>query len=276
VFRSYRPGPPLNEFVDCFWLADNAQTPRKEQILPGATIELVVNLCDDEVRIYDAEHLAQYRRLSGIVLSGTYSRAFACDATQHASMLGVHFKPGGAYPFLGAKASELADSHADLQDFWGRPAVELREQLFSAKTPLQRFRVMEKALTERLQYSVKRHPAIPAALHLFGPTGTGAAVREAAREVGISKRYFIQLFREEVGLTPKLFCRLLRFQRARALAQQLASVLDWAQLANECGYFDQSHLINDFEQFSGLSPARFLQQLQPDAQLKENHLPIRI
>jgi hypothetical protein len=58
----------------------------------------------DEIRIYDPAQLERCRRLSGVVLSGTYSRAFACDATQHTAIFGVHFKSGGAFPFLGTRA----------------------------------------------------------------------------------------------------------------------------------------------------------------------------
>lgn len=286
-FLSHRPGLPLSEFVDCFWLAANVQSSRQERILPSATIELVINLREDEVRIYDPAQLERCRRHSGIVISGTYSRPFACDGAQHASMFGVHFKPGGAFPFLGAQASELVDTHADLADLWGRSALDVREELCEAKTPGKRFQIIEEVLIERLRCSPKRHPAVPTALHMFGSAGTGAAVRDAARESGVCKRHFIHLFSAEVGLTPKLFCRLLRFQRARVLVQrfgdvrrgrvepaQIPSVLDWAGLAATCGYFDQSHLINEFEEFSGLSPGQYLRQHQPDARLKDNHVPV--
>ena len=287
LFSTYRPGPPLDEFVDSFWIAANAQAPRKERILPSGTFELVLNLRDDEIRVYDPAELHRCRRLSGAVLSGTYSRAFACDASQHAAMFGVHFKPGGAFPFIGTRASDLADTHADLADVWGRAADEVRERLCSAETPIQRFHVMERFLARRLRLSPKLHPAVPVALRMFGSGGTGAAVRDAAREVGVSGRHFVRLFSAEIGLTPKLFCRLLRFQRARRLAANLVRVRpdrvarpeitvvhDWAELATTCGYFDQSHLINDFEEFSGLSPTHYLRQGQPDARLKENHVLI--
>ena len=287
LFQSYRPGPPLSEFVDCFWTAVNAQASRKERILPSATFELVVNLRDDEVRIYDPARLEPFRRFSGAVLSGTYSRAFACDAMQHASMFGVHFKPGRAFPFLGVRASDLADTHVDLADVWGRSALELREELCTAKTPVQRFNVMERILTARLERAPPLHPAISVALQMFGSSGVSAAVGDAARALGVSRRHFIQLFSAEVGLTPKLFCRLLRFQQARVHAErfaraepdrvvpaQIRSVVDWARLATTCGYFDQSHLIKDFEEFSGLSPTHYLRQLQPDARLKDNHVAI--
>jgi transcriptional regulator GlxA family with amidase domain len=221
-------------------------------------------------------------------MSGTYSGVFVCDAMQHESMLGVHFKPGGAFPFLGALAGELADAHADLADLWGRSALELRERLCEVATPRERFRVTEEVLTDRLlRRSSKSHPVLPMALNMFGTVGTGALVRDVAREAGLCQRRFIQLFRAQVGLTPKLFCRLLRFQRARILAEQIETLrlgraqetratraFDWAQLASTCGYFDQSHLINDFEEFSGLSPTEYIRHNQRDGQLKDNHVPL--
>ncbi len=95
-YLTHAPGPPLSEFVDYFWLFEGGQTPRKERIVPSGTIELVINLHDDEVRIHDREQPEQPKRFSGAVLSGTYSSIFVIDAMQHESMLGVHFKPGGA------------------------------------------------------------------------------------------------------------------------------------------------------------------------------------
>ena len=85
------------------------------------------------------------------MFSGTYSRSFICNALQHQAIMGVHFKPGGAFPFLNAEATELTDSHANLPDLWGRFGVELRERLCTASTPQERFRIMEAALRARLK-----------------------------------------------------------------------------------------------------------------------------
>jgi AraC-like DNA-binding protein len=272
-YVTYYPGPPISEFVDYFWLFEGGQTARKERIVPSGTSELVINLRDDEVRIHDRERPEKHRRFSGAVLSGTYSSIFVIDAMQHESMLGVHFKPGGAFPFLGTLASELRDAHADLADLWGQSALELRERLCTVSSHRKRFQVVEEVLTRRLRRSRKGHPAVPIALYLLGPAGIGASVRNVAREVGICQRRFSQVFAAQVGLPPKLFSRILRFQRARALADQINRP-DWAQLASTCGYFDQSHLINDFQEFSGFSPTEYLRRHQPDGRLKSNHVPI--
>ena len=124
-YRSYTPAPPLGDFVDRFWLCSDAPPHRRERILPSGTIELVVNLLEDEIRIYDPSHPDRCTRMSGAILSGAYSRFFVIDPLQHAAILGVHFKPGGAFPFLGAPAGELADTHVDVETLWGPPAGEL-------------------------------------------------------------------------------------------------------------------------------------------------------
>jgi AraC-like DNA-binding protein len=197
---------------------------------------------------------------------------------QHESMLGVHLKPGGAFPFLGALASELTDAHADLPDLWGRPANQLRERLCDAISPRDRFQIMEQVLINRLSRSPKGRFAVAIALNAFGPYGTGASVRDVAREVSICQQRFRKVFADQVGLTPKIFCRILRFQRALALAKQVEKV-DWARLASTCGYCDQSHLINDFRQFSGFTPTEYLHRLrkhQHDGRLKSHHVPVPV
>jgi AraC-like DNA-binding protein len=282
-YLTHVPDSPLSEFIDYLWLVADGQSSRKERILPGGTVELVVNLSEDEIRIHHPARLEEYKRFSGAVISGTYTGPFVCDGAQHKSMLGVHFKPGGAFPFLGVLASELAGGHANLVDLWGPSAIQLRERLCCATAARERFRIAEGFLANRLRRGVIRHSAVTTALGLFGPAGTGMSVREVAAHVELSQRHFIQLFTSQVGLSPKLFCRLLRFQRAWTLAQQSGSVrrghvqperaiceVDWAQLAVECGYFDQSHLIRDFQQFSSSTPTECRQSRSVD--LLRNHL----
>jgi AraC-like DNA-binding protein len=275
LFLTYAPGLPISEFVDYFWLFDGGQTPRKERIVPSGTTELVINLRDDEIRIHNRAQ-SKHKLFSGAVVSGPYSSTFVVDAMQHESMLGVHFKPGGAFPFLGALASELTDAHVDLADLWGRSGLELRERLCVVSSHRQRFQIMEKVLTDRLRRSRKGHVAIAIALDGFGPNGTDTSVRAVAREVGLCQRRFRNVFAAQVGLTPKVFCRILRFQRVRSLADQIEKP-DWAQIASICGYFDQSHLINDFQEFSGFNPTQYLRRLRPNQQdgcLKSHHVPL--
>jgi AraC-like DNA-binding protein len=240
----------------------------RERILPSGTIELVFNLVDDEIRIYDPAQLCRCTRLSGAVVSGPYRGCFAIDPLQHASIMGVHFKPGGAFPFFGA-SDELADAHIDLEAFWGRAAGEVRERL-AAATPARRFALLEEVLLARWHHSWRQHTAVAWALDEFEQSGGQVSVSDAAHRVGLSQRRFIQAFSREVGLTPKLYCRIQRFQRARQAIQKLTAP-DWAAVAVSYGYFDQSHLIRDFRAFSGLRPVAYAQQASDQVLL--NHVP---
>ncbi len=257
-FSSYEPAPPLGNFVHRFWDATYTPSHARVRILPAGAIELVINLSDDEIRVYDSRQPEQCRRLPGIVISGAYGGALDIDPMQHASMMGVHFKPGGAFRFFGEVIGELANRHLPLELLWGRTALALREKLCSARSPRRRFRILEETLLARLQRFTE-HPAVALALDIFGPAGVGDSVRAAASRVGLSERRLIQLFTAHVGLTPKLFCRVLRFQHARKVTQQSAS-LNWAELALACGYYDQSHFIRDFQTFSGFCPTEYLRR----------------
>jgi AraC-like DNA-binding protein len=268
--RTHIPGPPLDAYIDRFWLCSDAPPHPRERILPSGTIELVINLGDDEIRVYDPSQAARPRRYSGAVVSGPYRSCFLIDPRQHASIIGVHFRPGRAVPLLGVPACELADAHLDLESLWGPTAAELRERLCTAATPAKRFAVLEEVLLGRLRRRPPRHGAIPIALDALEQADTAVRIRDLAARVGLSQRRFIQLFAAEVGMTPKLYGRVRRFQRARELVRKAAEP-DWAAVAVSCGFFDQSHLIRDFGEFSGLSPMSYLNQRSDHVLL--NHVP---
>lgn len=267
LYSSHTPMAPLADFVEYFWSLSDAPAHAQERIVPSGTLELVVNLHEDVVRIYDPADPARCRRFSGAVVSGAYRSYFVIDTREHASMVGVHFRPGGARAVLGLPPGELADTHLDLETLWGGRARQLRERLCSARDPVERFRILEAALLASLRAMPERQRAVNFALERLGRGGS--SVGDVAEELALSRRRFIELFTADVGITPKLFGRVRRFQRALAMAER-PRVPDWAQLALECGYFDQSHMIRDFVHFSGFSPAALLRHR--GARVKENHV----
>jgi AraC-like DNA-binding protein len=121
------------------------------------------------------------------------------------------------------------------------------------------------------------HPAVSLALQGLTNNNHRAAVRDLARSAGYSERRFIDLFKLEVGLKPKIFNRIQRFQRVLAHAHCMTHP-DWARIAFDYGYFDQSHLIRDFVAFSGFTPADYVRRLDDlrnkCLQVKFNHLPL--
>jgi AraC-like DNA-binding protein len=258
IFNFYKPNPPLSKFVDRFWLYEGYVPEHKtERILPTGTLELAINLRQNELRFYDAERPEDCSRLSGAIVSGASGRGFTPDTPEETFLIGVHFKPGGAFPFLGLPAGKLADTHVDLETLWGPSAGRLRECLCEARTSTERFLLLHEALLSRLCHGVEQHYAVSAALEMFGKNQARPRVREAAKYLGLSQRRFIQVFKAEVGVTPKLFSRIQRFQQTRTFIQHNPS-LNWAELAVDLGYFDQSHFIREFLEFSGFSPTDYI------------------
>jgi len=236
--------------------------------VPTGTQELVINLETNAFDIRRANEQACPQRFSGAMVSGCYSQYFVIDTRAHANLLGVHFKPGGARPILGLPVGALADAHVDLDRLWGPIAQELRERLAHASGTPEQFRILELEMLKRLARDSRpdTDPAMAHALDLL--TRQRRTVGAVAQELGLTGRRFIERFSAEVGMTPKLYARVWRFQRA--IMQARTKRTNWVELALHAGYCDQSHLIRDFVSFSGASPSALL--CQSDRVPKEHHL----
>jgi AraC-like DNA-binding protein len=243
AFRLYRPGGALAPFVAFFWSCDRyAASHANERVLPTGTADLLFR--------GDTWHALR----GG--LSGPRSKYVTIETGAAFAAVGVHFNPGGAYPFFGGATLDLVDTSTPLADLMGAAADELLEHLACATTAEDRFRVLEQMLLARLARFVPQ-PPIRLALDLFNRSGGLMTVGTVVQRVGIPRRRFVEEFRSEVGLSPKAFCRLRRFS---AVLERVASLerADWADVAQAAGYWDQAHFNHDFREFCGLTPSEYL------------------
>jgi AraC-like DNA-binding protein len=254
-FRSRRPHPSLAAYVDYYWRLSDAPKHDREHVAPSGTLEIVFNLHEDAIWILDPSDPERVARYSGAVVSGAHRGYFVIDTRAHAAIIGVHFRPGGAAPLLGVPPALLADRHADLEAIWGARAAELRDRLCAAGDVDEQFRILDGALMRRLDSEVRPRADVQVAMRRL--VRANVQVGDVAAELAMSRRRLIEIFAAEVGVTPKVFSRIRRFKRAAALAKRSASP-DWAQLAQACGYADQSHLVREFVSLSGLSPTALL------------------
>ena len=242
------------------WLHEGAAPAHPaERRLPNAQMDLIVNLRGDPVRLRDPKQGEWDECIRGPVLSGAQSRFIVLDTASQSSMMGVSFKAGGAFAFVREPASEFSDCYLPLEETWGAGAADLHERLLESSTPAKRFQTVEAFLLARLAAARARHPAVTIALRELTRASGPPAISELVRRAGVSPRRLIELFRKEVGLPPKLVSRIQRFQRALQTLDERRHV-DWARLALDCGYYDQSHLVRDFHDFVGLSPTVYLAQ----------------
>jgi AraC-like DNA-binding protein len=265
------PQPPLSEFIHFLWLYDGYSQPHaKERILPSGEMQLVINLLEDESRFYDRDAPERCHRFRGALFYGSHSQYQVIDTAEQASVIGVHFRPGGAFPFLRMPAGELRETTLSLETLWGAAAVDLRDQLLEAPTHRARFEILERALlAEYYRRRAERHGAVDFALRRILRTPHLTAIQSVTEQIGLSPKRFIQVFRDETGFTPKVFCRIRRFQQALERIDASRSV-DWARVALDSGYFDQAHFIHDFRAFSGIKPSTYL----ASKTRHQNHVPL--
>lgn len=257
LYRMHQPGPPLDEFVHWFWFYSDLHADHtRERILPDGTFELVIDLSEVPRRLYDRNNQHLFREFRGSWLSGSRADFIVIDVVQRTSMIGIRFKPGGAAVFLEMPADELTGRVEETHGIWGRAMEDLQTQLLEEHSVDRRFALLEQFLRDRLTVPHRRDP-ITHALRRLTASPDVERTSELAAELGLSQKHFISLFRSRVGLTPKKFCRVRRFQKALHEIEANHS-LDWAGLAVATGYYDQSHFIHDFHAFSGMNPSAYL------------------
>jgi methylphosphotriester-DNA--protein-cysteine methyltransferase len=245
----YVPGPPLADFVEFLWYFRGTEMSNaKERVLPTGAVDLIIRL--DSARASD----------SGI--QGPRTHSVVIRTSSRFELLGVHFKHGGAFPFVPLPVGELHDVGVSVSDLWGESSAEnLLSELHDAPSAERRFRVVERWLVRLAADRLQNHPAVTFAMRALRSDPFGSTA-EVADRTGYSQRRFIELFRNEVGLRPKQFHRLLRFRKVIAAVQGKADV-DWMDVGLSAGYFDQAHLIHDFREFSDLTPERYLRFRTP-------------
>jgi AraC-like DNA-binding protein len=266
------PRPPLSEFVRLLWLYDGYSQPHaKERALPTGQMQLIVNLLEDRSCMFDREDTGRERTFRGAIVSGAHSEYQVIPTAAQSYIMGACFQAGGAFPFLRMPASELCETTVSLEALWGcADAAELRERLLAARTHQARFQILEQVLlTELLRQDAGPNAAVRFALGRFACAPQTASIGGVTERTGLSAKRFIQAFRDATGFTPKLFCRILRFQRALECIEESRNV-EWTRVALDCGYFDQAHFIHDFRAFSGINPSTYLAHRTPH----RNHVPL--
>jgi len=262
--------PELRAFVKTFWAttpSDNstALTASRERVLPTGEMHLAFRF-SSPLRLFRNIDDATGYTVGQAVVGGVRASFCVKDISDPSSSVGVQLRAGAAEMLFGMPADELAERHTLLDDLWGRAATSILDQLQHARTPEGRLDLLESILISRVTAVRRLHPAVAHALTRFRVVGS---INEIVKETGYSHRRFIALFRREVGLPPKAFTRVLRFQHAINRVASDPSV-EWTDLALDAGYSDQSHFNREFREFAGVTPEEYRTISPPSA----NHLPI--
>ena len=256
-YSEIKPRPPLSRFVECFWtLEGEEQSPQPERILPDGCIELILNFGAKFSQHCDDNRSLQPRNF----LVGQMTGPILISPTGPSELVGIRFHPGGTLPFLRLPLEEVTDEVVELGSLSSKLERELLDAVSESSSLPQRIAAVEVFLTRSVIANLEHSRVMRLAAKIVETAGA-VSVDQLANDAGISSRQLERRFLREVGVGPKLLGRIIRFQQVfRAVEQRNAA---WSAVALECGYYDQAHLIRDFNQFAQQTPAVLFSHQSP-------------
>ena len=255
VYLERFPAAPLAGFVRALWYSHAPDLPHgRERMLPGGCVQVILSLARDF--LLDCPEGSPVLRRPPSLLVGARSVYEIVDNSDMAELIGVVFEPAGFAQFVREPVDRFSNQTTDLEDVWGPAVRSLRDRLRELPDPQAKLQLFEAFLLQKSAANLSRNYMVQFAVSRFGAVPGMSTVRDVARATGLSERRFSQVFRESVGLSPKVWCRVQRFQRA---VRQLHAGRDlpWADLALDCGFYDQSHFANEFRAFSGIDATTY-------------------
>lgn len=256
-YTEIKPAIQLARFIECYWTLESdgntGAPPPCEPILPDGCVELILNFGAQFVEHYDGK----VRRQPVNFLVGQMTRPMLIAPTGSVCVIGIRFHPGGTLPFFRLPMHEMTNSTVELGVINNNLARGLFERAGQELSLLQKVRAVETCLNEWARNSRQDSWILDLAANIVNEAGQ-VSVDTLASNAGVSARQLERRFLQEVGVAPKLLCRILRFQRIfRSIDENDGR---WATVAADCGYYDQAHLIRDFKQFTGETPSLFIDQ----------------
>jgi len=248
-YAEIRPSPRLEPFIYSFWILEHdGDDAAPQRIVPDGHCELILNWSEP----FEALQNSEWRRQPRCFLAGQIDGPLLLRPRGPASMLGIGFHPHGAARLLALPMHELTGRFTPLEDLSQALARDLHRAL-EMPDPVA---AVDTALLSAATKARRGDLAIDEAVRRITEAKGTTEVSAIARELGLSTRQFERRFHTVVGLPPKLFCRIERFNHVfRALGRGSGN---WVDTAIECGYYDQAHLIRECKSLAGITPAVLL------------------
>ncbi|MCC5907777.1 MAG: AraC family transcriptional regulator [Balneolaceae bacterium] len=249
------PGPKLEEYVRFFWILESGelQTPYVFRTMADNCTELLFHY-KGTFREIKPDGSREESFLSGIHSQSAIYRRFTTDHSF--GIFGVYLYPFAAPVLLNASPAELTGEMPGIHSVLGRRGRMLEEQMLLARNNHERLRIITDFLESRIEQSTgEEHPARRAVRYVI-QSKKMQPVSKLAGMFHLSERQFTRKFREYSGMSPKLCMRITRFEEVCSRYGQ-TECTNLAKLALESGYYDQSHFIRDFKEFSGYEPGEY-------------------
>jgi len=249
-YKEFAPCDELKPYVECFWTQSSSDT----VVIPHLSFDKIVpDGCIDF--LFRIEPTLNQSSVTASII-GTMTTSIDVPKG-NSKIVAVRFKPGGSLPFLSTPANLITDQDIDLASVWGDRISQLTDQIFNAVDLYQATQVLEKELLTKLHTSQNINPIITRLIDSIETRIEDVTVDDFIQIYGKSSRQLERLFLTHVGIGPKMFLRIKRFQSVDRSLRLIPEVVDWADLAVKNGYFDQSHLIRDCKLMTSLTPVNY-------------------
>jgi AraC-like DNA-binding protein len=258
-FISKIPSFPLNNFVEyILHYEDYNPVHTKEKILPDGGTDLLIDLTDEPKKIFNNDDHSKHRVVKKGWISGI-RKEFITIGASHQTMIVVRFKPGRAFPFFKFPLNELTDQIVELNEIWNSRFLSLRDQLINISDPEKRVESVEDFLLNISKNKLYICESVDYTINELEKNESLIKINTLAEKIGYSHKHLVHLFESKVGITPKYYSRIMKFQKA-VISLEKNENMNWFDLAYQCSYYDQSHFVNEFKKFSGLNPTSYLKE----------------
>lgn len=251
-----KPGKFLSQYIQCYWILEGKSEQiygNAERVLPDGCIELIINFKEPFKQI-TANNNFEIQPQAFVV--GQIKNYKLLKPSSDFSMLGIRFKPTGAYNFFNFPLIELTSQTVDAEFIWGKAIKELNEKMLHSNT-FQKINLLERFLIKKIHVSKENNEDLQALLEFIKKRNSIFTVYKLSAKLELSKRQVERNFNKYIGLSPKAFLKIKRLQNVFKRLQQ-NNQIDWMTLSYISGYYDQSHFINDFKDFCGMNPSEYL------------------
>lgn len=268
-WRVTRPWPPqLRPFVRSYagyWEA--ATSPYRVRLVPTGRAVVLINLGEPFAQVRRLGDASPNSEVTGSLIVGLEDGPRVCEHPGGQEAIRLELTPLGAYRLFGVPMSELTNRAVELCDVLGPETGVLVERLAATVDWGARFDLLDIALSARLERGPDPAPEVRHAWWLLSRAGGAIPVARIAAEVGWSQGYLVRRFTEQIGLTPKMSARVLRFHRAMRLLTREGAHL--TEVTAACGFYDQAHLNREFRALAGTTPGQMAA-----ARVAEGALPL--
>lgn len=257
LYRIHIPSYPLNQFIENFVYYKGYNPVHSiDRFLPDGNIHVVFELTENPKYIYDNHSLKEIQSCRRVWFSGIREKFITIPSGRDSEMFIIYFKKGKAYPFLEMPVHELTDFVVDAELVLSNEILNMREGLISSEKIVHKFQYAEKFILNIFAKKLIVNPFIEFAVKQIISAPNSISITEISDNSGYSHKHLVKMFKDHVGLTPKSFLKVMRFQKAIEEMTKGSRPV-WSHIALESGYYDQAHFINDFKQFSGFTPEQY-------------------